>query len=65
MIDPNDVELRRAHLNGNYTLDVGDAVLLTARGERMGAFEFVDDIFIQTLKVSGRQYEILLVMGSA
>ena len=35
--DANDVELRRARLNGNYPLSVGDTVLLTESGEKMGA----------------------------
>ena len=63
--DSNDVELRRARLNGNYALQVGDTVLLTARGEKMGAIKFVNGKFIQTLKVSGQQYAVPLVMGSA
>ena len=63
--DPNDIEFRRATLNGNYTLQVGDVVLLTERSEKFGAIKLVDGKFIQTLKVSGRQYEIPLVKGSA
>ena len=65
IIDPNDVELRRARLNGNYSLQVGDTVLLTERGEKLGAIKVVDGRFIQTLKVTGTQYEIPLVKGSA
>lgn len=61
----NDIELRRARLNGNYELKVGDTVLLTERGEELGAIRLVDGEFIQTLKVSGREYEIPLVMGTA
>ncbi len=63
--DPNDIELRRAQLNGNYKLAVGDSVLLTERNEKFGSIKFMDGKFIQTLKVSGRQYTIPLVMGSA
>jgi hypothetical protein len=63
--DPNDIELRRARLNGNYSLQVGDTVLLTARGEKFGSIKFVYGKFVQTLKVSGKQYEIPLVKGSA
>jgi hypothetical protein len=63
--DPNDVELRRAQLNGNYTLEVGDTVLLTDRNEKFGSIKFVDGRFVQTLKVSGVQYDIPLVMGTA
>jgi len=63
--DPDDVALRRARVNGNYTLEVGETVLLTERGEKFGAIKLVDGKFMQTLKVSGRQYEIPLVMGTA
>ena len=63
--DTNDVEFRRAQLNGNYTLAVGDTVILTQRGEKLGAIKFVDGKFIETLKVSGQQLAIPLVMGSA
>ncbi|HSD83783.1 MAG TPA: hypothetical protein VLG46_07995, partial [Anaerolineae bacterium] len=63
--DPNDVELRRARLNGNYSLQVGDTVLLTERGEKFGSIRLVNDKLIQTLKVSGQQYEIPPVKGSA
>jgi hypothetical protein len=63
--DTNDVELRRAKLNGNYTLQVGDTVLLTERGEKFGSIKLVDGKLMQTLKVSGTQYEIPLVQGSA
>ena len=63
--DTNDVEFRRAQLNGNYTLAVGDTVILTERGEKLGAIKFVDGKFIETLKVSGQQLAIPLVMGSA
>ncbi len=62
--DPNDVELRRAQLNGNYRLQVGDTVLLTSRGEKLGAIKSVNGKLIQTLKVSGQQIEIPLVKGS-
>jgi hypothetical protein len=63
--DPDDVELRRARVNGNYTLEVGDTVLLTKRGEKFGSVKSVDGRFVQTLKVSGEQMEIPLVMGTA
>jgi hypothetical protein len=65
IIDPNDVELRRAQLNGNYHLQVGDTVLLTSRGEKFGSVKSINGKLIQTLKVSGQQYEIPLVKGSA
>ncbi|HLF25397.1 MAG TPA: multiheme c-type cytochrome [Anaerolineae bacterium] len=63
--DPNDVELRRARLNGRYTLQVGDTVLLTERGEKLAAVRFENGKFVQTLKVSGQQLEVPLVMGTA
>jgi hypothetical protein len=63
--DPNDVELRRARLNGNYDLQVGDTVLLTERGEKFGSIKLVDGKLIQTLKVNGAQYEIPPVKGTA
>jgi len=63
--DPNDVELRRAKLNGHDTLQIGDTVLLTERGEKFGSIKLVDGKLIQTLKVSGVKYEIPPVKGSA
>src|SRR5512136_1221718 len=63
--DPNDVELRRAKLNGNYAPQVGDTVLLTERGEKFGSIKLVDGKLIQTLKVGGAQYEIPPAKGSA
>jgi hypothetical protein len=63
--DPNDVELRRARLNGNYDLQVGDTVLLTERGEKFGSIKLIDGKLIQTLKVSGAQFEIPPVTGTA
>jgi hypothetical protein len=59
------VELRRARLNGNYDLQVGDTVLLTERREKFGSIKLIDGKLIQTLKVSGTQYEIPPVKGSA
>ncbi|MFN8594805.1 MAG: hypothetical protein U0559_01275 [Anaerolineae bacterium] len=63
--DPNDVEIRRAQLNGSYALKVGDVVLLTERNEKFGSIKFVDGKYIQTLKVVGTQYEVPLVKGTA
>ncbi len=63
--DTNDIELRRARLNGNYDLQVGDTVLLTARGEKLGSIKLIGGKLIQTLKVSGQSLEIPLVKGSA
>ncbi len=61
----DDVELRRARLNGHYAVQVGDTVLLTERGEKLGAVKVVAGKFVQTLKVSGEQMEVPLVMGTA
>ena len=63
--DTNDVELRRAKLNGNYTLAEGDTVLLTERGEKFGSIKLIDGKLMQTLKVSGAQVAVPLVQGSA
>jgi hypothetical protein len=56
-------------------LQVGDTVLLTERGEKFGSVKWVDGKLVdgklvggklvQTLKVSGAQYEIPPVQGSA
>jgi hypothetical protein len=59
------VELRRARLNGNYDLQVGDTVLLTERGEKFGSIKLIDGKLIQTLKVGGAQLEIPPVTGTA
>ncbi|CAG0935267.1 hypothetical protein TFLX_04099 [Thermoflexales bacterium] len=65
LTDPNDVEFRRARLNGNYSLQMGDTVLLTERGEKFGSIKLVEGRLRQTLKVSGEPYEIPLVKDSA
>ena len=65
LTNPNDVEFRRAQLNGNYSLQVGDTVLLTERNEKFGSIKLVDGKYLQTLKVSGEVYEIPLVKGTA
>lgn len=64
--DPNDIVLRRAQLNGHYSLDVGDTVLITDRGEKLGSIHVEQgDRIVQTLKVSGQQLEVPLVIGTA
>jgi hypothetical protein len=63
--DTSDIELRRARLNGNYDLQVGDTVLLTERGEKFGSIKLIDGKLIQTLKVNSQRYEIPPVQGSA
>ena len=63
--DPNDVELRRALLNGHYSLQVGDTVVAISSEEKFGAIKVVDGKYMETLKVSGQSLTIPLVMGSA
>ena len=64
--DPNDVALRRAQLNGHYSLNVGDTVLVTDRDEKLGSIHLEQDgKIVQTLKVSGQQLEVPLVIGTA
>jgi len=63
--DPEDPAIRRARLNGHYTVQVGDAVLLTERGEKLGNVQQRSDQLIQIGKVDGRTHVVPLVMGSA
>jgi hypothetical protein len=66
LVDPSDIGFRRAQLNGHYTLSVGDTVLATEHGEKFGAIRLTQEgTLVQTLKVSGQQLEIPLVMGTA
>jgi hypothetical protein len=62
--DPNDVELRRALLNGNYSLQVGDKVVAISTDEKFGAIKLINGLYIETMKVSGQQLIIPLVTGS-
>jgi hypothetical protein len=62
--DPDDVALRRAKLNGGYPLQLGDRVLVSENGEKLGAIRWLDGKLVQTLKVSGEALEIPLIMGS-
>lgn len=63
--DPDDVALRRAFLNPNVDLAVGDTIMITERGEPLwnirqnqeGNFEMVT-------KVTGDRYLVPLVQGS-
>ena len=63
--DPNDVEIRRALLNGHYSSQVGDTVVAISSEEKFGAIKFVDGKYVETLKVSGQTMTIPLVIGSA
>ncbi len=62
--DPDDPALRLARLNGNYELNVGDVVVLTGRGEKLGSVQLRDGQLVQFRKVDGRQYVVPLVTGS-
>ena len=62
--NPDDPALRRARLNGNYELNLGDVVVLTGRDEKLGSVQWRDGQWIQFGKADGRQYLVPLVMGS-
>ncbi|HZY44058.1 MAG TPA: hypothetical protein VFF70_04835 [Anaerolineae bacterium] len=62
--DPNDVELRRAQLNGNYSLQVGDKVIAIRADEKFGAIKLINGQYIETMKVSGQSLVIPLATGS-
>ena len=63
--DSNDIELRRAELNGNYSVQVGDTVIAISADEKFGAIKLVNGQYIETLKVSGQQLRVPLVKGSS
>ncbi len=56
--------LRQAQINPNYTLNIGDQVIITERGELMGNTKQVDGRLILTSKVTGKTYPVNPVMGS-
>jgi hypothetical protein len=62
--DPNDPALRLARLNGYYALGVGDEVIVTERGEKLGSIQQRNGELIQFSKVNGREYGVPLVQGS-
>ncbi len=62
--DPGDQALRLARLNGNYSLKLGDEVILTERGEKLGSVQLRDGQLIQFRKVDGKEYVVPPVMGS-
>ena len=63
--DPGDVVLRQAQVNGHYTLQVGDQVVVTDRGEKLGQVRWSADHLVQTMKATGQTYSVPLVQGSA
>jgi hypothetical protein len=62
--NPDDSALRLARLNGHYTLNVGDKVIVTERGEKLGSVQWRTEQLIQFGKVDGREYVVPLVKGS-
>jgi|GEM_PF-239972 len=63
--DPNDVALRQAQVNGNYSLQVGDRVVVTERGEKLGNVRWEGDQLVLTMKATGQIYPVPLVEGSS
>lgn len=63
--NPDDPTLRLARLNGHYLLALGDEVILTERGEKMGSVQVRDGELIQLGKVDGREYKVPPVIGTA
>jgi hypothetical protein len=53
-----------AALNPHYSVEVGDTVVATARGETFGWVQWDGERLWETGKVDGRVYEVPLVMGS-
>jgi hypothetical protein len=60
----DDPALRLARLNGHYPLQVGDEVIVTERGEKLGSIQHEQGQFIQFGKVDGREYGLPLVKDS-
>ncbi len=63
--DPNHPAIRRANLNPLYTVQVGDQVLLAPDGDTIGSVQRVGGQVVQIGKVTGIQYTVPLVMGTA
>ncbi len=62
--DPDDPALRLARLNGHYSLQMGDGVVVTERGEKLGSVQRRDGRLVQFGKVDGREYAVPPVQGS-
>ncbi len=63
--EADETALRQAALNPNYSLAVGETVVVTERGELMGNIkQHADGQLILTSKVSGETYPVNPVMGS-
>jgi hypothetical protein len=61
----HETALRQARLNPNYELEIGDEVLITERGELMGNIKRIGQELILTSKVSGEEYPVVPVQGTA
>lgn len=62
----DELAMRQARINGSaFFLSVGDFVIETARGEKLWSVKQVADKLIQLDKVTGQQYDVPLVQGSA
>jgi hypothetical protein len=63
--DPNDIALRRASLNTNVPLKLGDRIVVTANGEPIWSVrQLADGSFQQVSKVDGTIYPVPVVKGS-
>ncbi|MCI0476365.1 MAG: hypothetical protein L0Y55_08960 [Anaerolineales bacterium] len=64
--EPNELAMRRARINGHPEfLKVGDRVIETARGELLWSIkQIAPNKFVQIDKMSGKIYNVPLVMGS-
>ena len=59
-----DPALRLARLNGRYPLKVGDEVVVTDRGEKLGSVQLRYGRLIQYGKLDGKAYPVPVVKGS-
>jgi len=63
--DPDDLALRRAHLNPVIDLQVGDTVVVTSRGEALwNVIQQPDGRLVMVGKATRMNYEVPLVKGS-
>lgn len=64
--EANETAMRQARLNGHGSLQVGDQVVVNRLGEKLWAVKQIGPAqFQETLKVSGENVTVPLVMGSA
>ncbi len=62
--DPDEEVLRQAKVNGKYKLQVGDQVVVTDRGEKLGHVRRTGDHLELTMKATGQTYAVPPVQGS-